>query len=85
MYGIAAVLSDEDIEGYQLIVSHEKSIGTVDDKYLESEHVRKTNLEYSIQACMACHGPNGQGNSLAEFQCYLDIENIFIPNLKIFK
>ena len=68
MYGIAAVLSDEDIEDLSAYYeSLEKSIGTVDDKYLEQGQnmYRGGNLEYNIQACMACHGPNGQGNSLA--------------------
>ena len=68
MYGIAAVLSDEDIEDLSAYYeSLEKSVGTVDDNYLEQGQnmYRGGNLEYNIQACMACHGPNGQGNSLA--------------------
>ena len=68
MYGIAVVLSDEDIEDLSAYYeSLDKSIGTVDDKYLVhgQNMYRGGNLEYGIQACMACHGPNGQGNSLA--------------------
>ncbi len=68
MYGIAAVLSDDDIEDLSAYYeSLDKSIGTVNDDYLiQGQNMyRGGNLEYNIQACMACHGPNGQGNSLA--------------------
>lgn len=68
MYGIAVILSDDDIENLSAYyASLKKSIGTVDDKYLANGQnmYRGGNLEYKIQACMACHGPNGQGNSLA--------------------
>ena len=65
MYGIAAVLSDDDIEDLSAYYeSLEKSIGTVDDKYWNKVRT-KEGMQYSIQACMACHGPNGQRNSLA--------------------
>ena len=68
MYGIALALSDEDIQDISAYyASLENSIGLTDDSYLKDGQnlYRGGNMEYKIQACMACHGPNGQGNSLA--------------------
>ncbi len=68
MYGIALTLTSEDIEDISAYyASLDNSIGVTDDKFLTNGQniYRGGNLEYKIQACMACHGPNGQGNSLA--------------------
>ena len=68
MYGIALALSKEDIEDISAYyASLDVSIGLTDDAYLKDGQniYRGGNMEYKIQACMACHGPNGQGNSLA--------------------
>jgi len=65
MYGIALTLSDADIEDLSAYyASLNNSIGVTDDKYVKlGESIyRGGNLEYKIQACIACHGPNGQGN-----------------------
>ena len=68
MYGIALTLTNEDIKDISAYyASLDNSIGLTDDNYLSNGQniYRGGNLEYKIQACMACHGPNGQGNSLA--------------------
>ena len=68
MYGIALALSKEDIEDISAYyASLDVSIGLTDDAFLKDGQniYRGGNMEYKIQACMACHGPNGQGNSLA--------------------
>ena len=68
MYGIALTLTDEDIEDISAYyASLDKTIGLTDDEYLNigQSLYRGGNMEYKIQACIACHGPNGQGNSLA--------------------
>ena len=65
MYGIALTLSNTDIEDLSAYyASLDNSIGVTDDKYvtLGQSIYRGGNLEYKIQACIACHGPNGQGN-----------------------
>ena len=65
MYGITLTLSDDDIESLAMYYSSlDKSIGLTKDEYLVKGQsiYRGGNLEYKIQACMACHGPNGQGN-----------------------
>ena len=68
MYGIASTLSDDDIESLALYYSSlEKSVGTTKDEYFEigQNIYRGGIMEYKIQACIACHGPNGQGNNPA--------------------
>ena len=68
MYGIALTLTDEDIEDISAYyASLDKTIGLTDDEHLNigQSLYRGGNMEYKIQACIACHGPNGQGNSLA--------------------
>tara|TARA_B110000008_G_C16909072_1_gene539898 strand:- start:603 stop:1217 length:615 start_codon:yes stop_codon:yes gene_type:complete len=65
MYGIALTLSDDDINDISAYyASLAKSIGTTADKdMLKGQNLyRGGNMEYKIQACIACHGPNGQGN-----------------------
>lgn len=68
MYGIAAVLSDDDISDLSAYyASLAKSVGTTtDSEFLLGQNMyRGGNMEYKIQACIACHGPNGQGNNPA--------------------
>ena len=68
MYGISLALSNEDIADLSAYYgSLEKSIGTTSDEDLKlgQNIYRGGNMEYKIQACIACHGPNGQGNNPA--------------------
>ena len=68
MYGISVVLSEEDIDDISAYyASLETSIGTTADEYLvKGKNIyRGGNMEYKIQACISCHGPNGQGNNPA--------------------
>ena len=68
MYGIAMTLSDDDIENLSAYYASLKSnVGLTQDKYLELGRniYRGGNMEIKIQACMSCHGPNGQGNYAA--------------------
>jgi cytochrome c553 len=65
MYGIAVNLSDQDIENLSEYYSSLKSsVGLTKDEYLELGRniYRGGNMEIKIQACISCHGPNGQGN-----------------------
>mgnify|MGYP003967855771 FL=1 len=68
MYGISMTLSNEDIDDLSAYyASLVKSIGiTADDSFKLGQNIyRGGNMEYKIQACIACHGPNGDGNSPA--------------------
>ena len=68
MYGIALTLSDSDIENLSAYYASLKSnVGMTQDNYLELGRniYRGGNMEIKIQACISCHGPNGQGNYAA--------------------
>jgi cytochrome c553 len=68
MYGIAVNLSDQDIEDLSEYYSSLKSsVGLTKDSYLELGRniYRGGNMEIKMQACISCHGPNGQGNYAA--------------------
>ena len=68
MYGIAVTLSDSDIEDLSAYYASLKSnVGLTQDKYLElgRDMYRGGNMDTKIQACISCHGPNGQGNYAA--------------------
>tara|TARA_B100000029_G_scaffold513683_1_gene614003 strand:+ start:3618 stop:4178 length:561 start_codon:yes stop_codon:yes gene_type:complete len=68
MYGIAQTLSDKDMDDLaNYYAGLEKSIGTTQDKYLilGRNIYRGGILDIKIQACIACHGPNGLGNYAA--------------------
>ena len=68
MYGIAVTLSDSDIEDLSAYYASLKSnVGLTQDKYLQlgRDMYRGGNMDIKIQACISCHGPNGQGNYAA--------------------
>ena len=68
MYGISVTLSDSDIEDLSAYYASLKSnVGLTQDKYLElgRDMYRGGNMDIKIQACISCHGPNGQGNHAA--------------------
>ena len=68
MYGIAVTLSDSDIEDLSAYYASLKSnVGLTQDKYLElgRDMYRGGNMDIKMQACISCHGPNGQGNYAA--------------------
>ncbi len=68
MYGIAMTLSDSDIEDLAAYYASLKSnVGLTQDKYLNLGRniYRGGNMEIKMQACISCHGPNGQGNYAA--------------------
>ena len=68
MYGIAMTLSDSDITNLSAYyASLKSSVGLVKDDYLDLGRniYRCGNMDIKMQACMSCHGPNGQGNYAA--------------------
>ena len=68
MYGIAVNLSDQDIKDLSEYYSSLRStVGLTKDEYLELGRniYRGGNMEIKMQACISCHGPNGQGNYAA--------------------
>lgn len=70
MSGIAATLSEEDMEKLTTFFSQQKlAEGTTPERYLKrGEQVyRGGDLDKHIAACIACHGPKGTGNGQAGF------------------
>lgn len=70
MYGMVAALSDEDIADLAAFYSSQKiSLGAADeDKVALGERIyRGGNFETKVVACGACHGPQGLGNSAANY------------------
>ena len=68
MYGIAMTLSDSDIDNLSdYYASLKPTVGVVKDDYLELGRniYRGGNMDIKMQACISCHGPNGQGNYAA--------------------
>tara|TARA_B100001113_G_scaffold74343_1_gene57855 strand:+ start:17720 stop:18334 length:615 start_codon:yes stop_codon:yes gene_type:complete len=68
MYGIAMTLTDSNITDLaEYYATLEPTIGLTKDDYLELGRniYRGGNMEIRMQACISCHGPNGQGNYAA--------------------
>ena len=68
MYGIAVNLSEQDINDLsEYYASLKSSVGLTKDEYLDLGRnlYRGGNMEIKMQACISCHGPNGQGNYAA--------------------
>jgi len=68
MYGIAMTLSDSNINDLaEYYATLKPTVGLTKDDYLELGRsiYRGGNMEIKIQACISCHGPNGQGNYAA--------------------
>lgn len=70
MYGMVAGLSDQDILDLAAYFSEQKTtLGEVDPALLSlGESIyRGGNVEANVPACIACHGPKGEGNYAANF------------------
>jgi cytochrome c553 len=70
MYGMAAPLSEQDILDLAAYYSQQKkTIGQADPTLvaLGARIYRGGNVDANVPACIACHGPKGEGNALAKF------------------
>ena len=70
MAGITPGLSDQDIEDISAYFASQAGNGGVADQSLVTlgERIyRAGNAESGVPACMACHGPAGEGNPLAGY------------------
>jgi len=70
MMGITPGISDQDIEDLSAwFASQEMAGGVADESKVElGERIfRAGNAESGVPACMACHGPAGEGNPLAGY------------------
>ena len=70
MAGIVPGLSDQDIEDISaFFASQVNNGGVADESKIEvgARIYRAGNAESGVPACMACHGPAGEGNPLAGY------------------
>ncbi|WP_078118139.1 c-type cytochrome [Thiosocius teredinicola] len=70
MNGMAAALSDQDMEDLAAFYSKQKATEgqAAEDKVAAGETVyRAGNSASGVSACAACHGPTGAGNPMAKF------------------
>lgn len=70
MSPMAAGLSDQDIEDLAAYYAQQQlKFGQTDPAALEfgAKIYRAGNMEAGVSACMACHGPAGQGNPAAKY------------------
>jgi len=70
MTGMAAPLSEQDVADLAAYFSSQQrqnGIAAADQVTLGEKIYRGGNSSTGVPACMACHGPTGSGNSLANF------------------
>ncbi len=70
MSGQAAALSEQDMENLAAYFSAQKSVARTSDPALVAggeRLYRGGNSDKGVSACIACHGPNGAGNSAAGY------------------
>lgn len=70
MTGIVMGLSDQDVQDLSAWFASQQAVGGVadDSKVRAGEQIyRAGNAESGVPACMACHGPAGEGNPVAGY------------------
>lgn len=84
MVGIAAGLTDQDIADLAAWFASQQSAGGVADetKLALGERIyRAGNAGSGVPACMACHGPAGEGNPLAVYPAVAGQHAVYTANL----
>jgi cytochrome c553 len=70
MAGIVGGMSEQDFADVSVFFASQKNNGGVADEALSAQGEklwRSGNAESGVPACMACHGPGGEGNPLAGY------------------
>ena len=70
MVGIVASMSEQDFADISAFFASQKNNGGVADEALSATGAkiwRAGNAETGVPACMACHGPGGEGNPLSGY------------------
>ena len=81
MAGITPGLSDQDIEDISAYFASQASNGGVADQSLVTvgERIyRAGNAESGVPACMACHGPAGEGNPLSGYPALSGQHSVYV-------
>ncbi len=83
MYAMVANLSDQDIADLAAYYASEKqTMGKAQNAYVElgQKIYRGGNLQTGATACLACHGPEGQGNEAARYPKLAGQHAVYIEN-----
>ena len=81
MAGIVPGLSDQDIEDISAyFASQSNSGGVADESMIElGERIyRAGNADSGVPACMACHGPAGEGNPLSGYPALSGQHSVYV-------
>lgn len=84
MMGITPGLSDQDLQDLAAwYASQEASGGVADEEQVEAGErlYRAGNNESGVPACMACHGPAGEGNPLAGYPALAGQHAVYTASL----
>lgn len=84
MVGIVAGLSQQDIEDLSAYFAAQPvAAGVADESMLTlGERIfRAGNAESGVPACMACHGPAGEGNPLAGYPALTGQHTVYTANM----
>jgi len=84
MAGIVPGLSEQDIEDLAAYFASQANNGGVADETLielGARVYRAGNAENGVPACMACHGPAGEGNPLSGYPALAGQHAVYTANL----
>jgi cytochrome c553 len=84
MAGITPGISDEDIDDLSAWFASQKPAGGVADESkvdLGERIYRAGNADSGVPACMACHGPAGEGNPLAGYPALAGQFAVYAANI----
>ena len=84
MAGIVTTLSDQDMEDMSAYFSNQESRPAVADPAMISQGeriYRAGNPESGVPACMACHGPAGEGNPLAGYPALAGQHSVYLGKM----
>jgi cytochrome c553 len=84
MTGIVAAVNEQDIDAIAAWYSSQTINGGVADEALAARGEklwRAGNAKKGVPACMACHGPAGEGNPLAGYPALAGQHSVYIANM----
>lgn len=84
MIGIVAAINEQDINNIAAWYSSQKIKGGVADEALAARGEmlwRAGDAKKAVPACMACHGPAGEGNPLAGYPALAGQHSVYIASM----
>ncbi len=84
MIGIVAAINEQDIDDIAAWYSSRKINGGIADEALTARGEklwRAGNAKTGVPACMACHGPAGEGNPLAGYPALAGQHSVYSANM----